>query len=46
MRIHQEELQKHLEHAARLSALLGLKPRELAGRLREASETIAEKEKS
>ena len=46
LRIHQEELQKHLEHAARLSALLGLKPRELAGRLREASETIAEKEKS
>src|SRR5215831_7071525 len=35
-RIHEEELQKHLEDAARLSALLGLKPRELANRLREA----------
>src|SRR5215468_128086 len=46
LRIHQEELQKHLENAARLSALLGLKPRELANRLREASDTIAEKEKS
>lgn len=44
LRIHEEELQKHLEHAARLSALLGLKPRELASRLREASDTIAEKE--
>ena len=46
LRIHEEELQKHLEHAARLSALLGLKPRELANQLQEASETIAEKEKS
>jgi GntR family transcriptional regulator len=46
LRIHEEELQRHLEHAARLSALLGLKPRELASRLREASETMAEKETS
>jgi GntR family transcriptional regulator len=46
LRIHEEELQKHLEHAARLSALLGLKPRELASRLREVRDTIAEKEKS
>ena len=46
LRIHEEELQKHLEGAVRLSALLGLKPRELASRLREASETIAEKETS
>ena len=46
LRIHEEELQKHLEHAVRLSALLGLKPRELASRLREASDAVAEKEKS
>ena len=46
LRIHEEELQKHLEDAVRLSALLGLKPKELASRLREASDTIAEKEKS
>jgi len=46
LRIHEEELQKHLEHAARLSALLGLKPKELANRLREASDTLTEKEKS
>ena len=46
LRIHEEELQKHLEDAVRLSALLGLKPRELASRLREASDTITEKEKS
>lgn len=45
LRIHEEELQNHLEQAARLSALLGLKPRELASRLREASDTIAEAEK-
>ena len=45
LRIHEEELQKHLEHAARLSALLGLRPRDLASRLREASDTIADKEK-
>jgi GntR family transcriptional regulator len=46
LRIHEEELQKHLEHAARLADLLGLKPKELASRLREASDTIAEKETS
>jgi GntR family transcriptional regulator len=46
MRLQHEELQKHLEHAARLSAVLGLKPKELASRLREATDNIAEKEKS
>jgi GntR family transcriptional regulator len=45
LRIHEEELQQHLEHAVRLSALLGLKPRELASRLREATDTIADNEK-
>ena len=45
LRIHEEELQQHLEHTVRLSALLGLKPRELASRLREATDTIADNEK-
>jgi len=43
-RLHQEELQKHLEHAIRLSALLGIEPEELESRLREASDNIAAKE--
>ena len=46
MRLHQEELQKHLEHAIRLSALLGIEPKELESRLREASDNIAAKESS
>ena len=46
LRLHHEELQKHLEHAIRLSALLGIEHKELESRLREASDTIAEKEKS
>src|SRR5262249_22461597 len=44
LRLQHEELQKHLENAARLSALLGLKPKELASRLREASDNISAKE--
>ena len=44
MRLHHEELQKHLEHAIRLSALLGIEPKELETRLREASDNIAAKE--
>jgi hypothetical protein len=45
MRLHQEELQKHLEHAIRLSAILGIEPQELESRLREASDNIAAKER-
>jgi GntR family transcriptional regulator len=44
IRLHQEELQQHLEHAIRLSALLGIEPKELESRLREASDNIAAKE--
>jgi GntR family transcriptional regulator len=44
LRLQHEELQKHLENAARLSAVLGLKQKELESRLREASDTIAAKE--
>ena len=43
-RLHQEELQKHLENAIRLSALLGIEPKELESRLREVSDNIAAKE--
>jgi GntR family transcriptional regulator len=46
LRLHQEELQQHLEQAIRLSALLGIEPKELESRLREASDTIAAKETS
>ena len=46
LRLHQEELQQHLEHAIRLSALLGIEPKELENRLREASDNIAAKETS
>ena len=46
LRLHQEELQQHLEQAVRLSALLGIKPTELESRLREAGANITEKETS
>jgi DNA-binding transcriptional regulator YhcF (GntR family) len=46
LRLHQEELQKHLEQAIRLSALLGIKPKELESRLREANDNISAKERS
>jgi GntR family transcriptional regulator len=46
MRLQEQELKKHLEQAIRLSAVLGLQPEELEGRLREASENIATKESS
>jgi len=46
LRLHQEELQQHLEQAVRLSALLGIKPKELESRLREVGDNISEKETS
>ena len=46
LRLHQEELQQHLEQAVRLSALLGIKPKEQESRLREAGDNISEKETS
>jgi GntR family transcriptional regulator len=46
IRLHQEELQQHLKEAIRLSALLGIEPKELETRLREASDDIAAKETS
>jgi GntR family transcriptional regulator len=44
LRLQHEELQKHLENAIRLSALLGIEHKELEDRLREASDNIAAKE--
>jgi GntR family transcriptional regulator len=43
-RLREQELEQHLERATRIAALLGIRPRELEGRLREAGDRIAEKE--
>ena len=37
-RLHEEDLAKHLEQAVRLAGLLGLRPKELESRLREAGD--------
>ena len=44
-RLHEQELQKHLEKAARIAAQLGMAPEQLEDRLREAGDRVAEKEK-
>ncbi|MGH9647937.1 MAG: GntR family transcriptional regulator [Bryobacteraceae bacterium] len=44
MRLQEEELKKHLEQAIRLAEMLGLRPKELEGRLRETGDRLAEKE--
>jgi GntR family transcriptional regulator len=44
MRLQEQELQKHLEQAIRLSSLLGIEPEELEGRLREACDNVTAKE--
>src|SRR6185436_15746505 len=44
LRLQQQELQKHLEQAIRLSAVLGMQHEELEDRLREASDNVAAKE--
>lgn len=43
-RLREQELQRHLEQAARIALRLGIEPRELEERLREAGDRIAEKE--
>ena len=43
--LREQELQQHLEQATRIAALLGIRPKELAGRLREASDRVTEAEK-
>ena len=44
LRLQNEELKKHLEQAARLSALLGIEHKDLESRLREAVDGVEEKE--
>ena len=43
-RLREQELERHLEEATRLAAVLGMRPKELEHRLREAGDRIAEKE--
>lgn len=43
-RLREQELEQHLEQAARIAALLGIRPRQLEHRLREAGDRLAEKE--
>lgn len=43
-RLHEQELERHLEEATRIAAMLGMRPTELEHRLREAGDRIAEKE--
>src|SRR6516225_8838256 len=44
MRLREQELEQHLEQATRIAAMLGIQPRELEHRLREAGDRLAEKE--
>jgi GntR family transcriptional regulator len=44
IRLQEQELQKHLDQAIRLSSLLGIQQEELEVRLREASDNAAAKE--
>jgi GntR family transcriptional regulator len=43
-RLREQELDQHLEQATRIAAQLGLRPKELEHRLREAGGRLAEKE--
>ena len=43
-RLREQELRQHLEQATRLALQLGIEPRQLEERLREAGDRIAEKE--
>jgi GntR family transcriptional regulator len=47
-RLHEEDLAEHLEQAVRLAGLLGLRPKDLESRLREAGDqlTPAKKERT
>jgi GntR family transcriptional regulator len=44
IRLQEQELEKHLEQATRISALLGMRPKELEEKLREALDKITAKE--
>jgi GntR family transcriptional regulator len=43
-RLREQELDEHLEQAMRIAGMLGLRPKELEHRLREAGDRLAEKE--
>ena len=43
-RLREQELAQHLEQATRIAAMMGLRPKELEDRLREAGDRLAEKE--
>jgi GntR family transcriptional regulator len=43
-RLREQELNQYLEQASRIAALMGLRPRELEHKLREAGDRLAEKE--
>jgi GntR family transcriptional regulator len=43
-RLREQELQQHLDQATRIAAMLGIRPKQLEARLREAGDRIAEKE--
>jgi GntR family transcriptional regulator len=43
-RLREQELEQHLEQATRIAAMLGIRPKELEHRLREAGDRISEKE--
>jgi GntR family transcriptional regulator len=40
-RLREQELEQHLEQATRIAAMLGMRPRELENRLREAGDRVA-----
>ena len=44
VRLREQELRQHLEQATRIALQLGIEPRQLEERLREAGDRIAEKE--
>jgi GntR family transcriptional regulator len=43
-KLREQELQQHLEQATRIAAMLGIRPKELEHRLREAGDRVSEKE--
>lgn len=43
-RLRDQELEQHLEQATRIAAQLGMRPKELENRLREAGDRLAEKD--
>jgi GntR family transcriptional regulator len=43
IRLREQELEQHLEQATRIAAMLGIRPKELENRLREAGDRTSEK---